>query len=113
MARNFVQEGDVMDLTAPYDVASGAGFLVGSLFAVALGAASNGGAVRGKTTGVFDLVKAASQAWTVGVKVYWDNTAKNCTTTVGSNTLIGVAAAAVGSGAGETTGRVRLNGTAA
>ena len=63
-------------------------------------------------TGVYDLPKTASQAWTVGAKVYWDNTAKACTTTVGSNTLIGIAVLAVGGGAGETTGRVRLNGAA-
>ena len=39
------------------------------------------------------------------------NTAKVCTTTVGTNTLIGVAVKAVGGTAGETTGTVRLNGS--
>ena len=47
----------------------------------------------------------------MGAKVYWDNTAKVCTTTVGTNTLIGVAVKAVGGTAGETTGTVRLNGS--
>jgi predicted RecA/RadA family phage recombinase len=57
-----------------------------------------------------DLTKAASQAWTAGAKVYWDNTAKRVTNVASGNTLIGVAVLAVGAGAEEVVGRVRLNG---
>lgn len=106
--KNYVQPGNVVTLTAPYALTSGKGFLVGSLFAVATTDADNGATVEGVTTGVFDLVKVGSQAWTQGVAVYWDNTNKYCTTTATDNTLIGHAIVAVGSGAGETTGRVRL-----
>jgi predicted RecA/RadA family phage recombinase len=106
--KNFVQPGHTMTVAAPYAVASGAGCLVGSLFGVASAAASSGADVEIVTEGVFDLVKAGSQAWTVGARIYWDDTANVCTTTAASNKLIGVAAAAVGSGAGETIGRVRL-----
>jgi predicted RecA/RadA family phage recombinase len=109
--KNFIQEGDVLTLAAPYAVASGAGALVGSIFGVSAGTLANGVEGEFQVEGVFELAKAASQAWTVGVKVYWDNTAKNCTTTAMSNTLIGVAVAAVGSGAGEVLGKVRLNGS--
>lgn len=108
MATNFIQAGAVLSLLAPYDVAAGAGMLVGSLFAVAQKAALNGAAVEGATEGVWALAKAGSQAWTVGAKIYWDNTNKVCTNVATGNTLIGVAVAAVGSGAGETIGRVRL-----
>lgn len=108
--KNFVQAGDVLDLTAPYQVTSGAGFLVGSIFAVANGDAANGAAVRGTVAGVFDLIKTGTQAWTVGARIYWDDTAKNCTTTASTNKLIGVAVVAVGAGAGETIGRVKLTG---
>ncbi len=108
--KNYIQEGDVISVTAPYNVASGAGCLVGSLFGVATTTVLSGAAVEIATEGVFDLVKAGSQAWTVGVRVYWDDSAKACTTTASTNKLIGVAVAAVGSGAGETTGRVRLSG---
>lgn len=111
MATNYVQHGDVVTVPAPYDLASGAGALVGALFGVAMCAAMSGAEVELKTTGVHDMPKAASQAWTVGAKVYWDNTAKVATTVPTSNTLIGCALAAVGGGAGETVGRVRLNGT--
>lgn len=107
--KNFIQPGDTIDVTAPYDVASGAGALVGSLFGVAAKAALSGASVPLAVTGVFDLVKTGSQAWTVGARIYWDDTAKACTTTASTNKLIGVAVAAVGSGAGETVGRVRLS----
>jgi predicted RecA/RadA family phage recombinase len=40
--------------------------------------------------------------------IYWDNTAKECTTTVGSNKLIGTAALAATNPS--STGTVRLNG---
>ncbi len=107
----FVEDGEIVEVTAPYDVASGAGFLVGVLFAVAVASALSGALLNGRRRGVFDLPKAPSQAWTAWTtKIYWDNTAKVLTSTVGSNTLVGVAAAAVGSGAGETTGRVLLTG---
>lgn len=106
--KNFIQDGDTLTVTAPYALLSGQGCLVGSIFGVACSDALISTEVEIKTTGVFDLVKAGSQEWTVGARIYWDDTAKVCTTTAASNKLIGVAAAAVGSGAGETIGRVRL-----
>lgn len=107
--KNYVQPGNTITLTAPYDVASGDGLLVGAIFGVATGAAVNGNPIEAALVGVFDLTKVGSQAWAVGDKIYWDNTAKQATKTPTSNTLIGVAIEAVGSGAGETIGRVRLN----
>ena len=110
--KNYVQPGNTITLTAPYAVSSGDGLLVGSIFGVAAGTAALGEAVEAALTGVYDLKKVASQAWAAGDKVYWDNTNKEATKTVGTNTLIGAAVEAVGNGAGETIGRVRLNGTA-
>ncbi|WP_376800193.1 capsid cement protein [Candidatus Raskinella chloraquaticus] len=40
--------------------------------------------------------------WTVGTLVYWDDTNKRCTTVATANLLIGVAAAAVAGGAGNS-----------
>ncbi len=110
--KTYIQRGDVLDLTAPYAVASGAGFLVGSIFAVAQSAAANGAAVSGLTVGVVDLAKTDSQAWTVGARIYWDDTTKLCTTAAaaGANKLIGVAVAAVAGTAGLIVGRVKLTG---
>ena len=107
--KNYVQPGNTITLTAPYAVASGDGLLVGSIFGVAAGTAASGEPVETALTGVYDLKKVASQAWSVGDKVYWDNTAKEATKTTTSNTLIGVATEAVAGGAGDVVGRVRLN----
>jgi predicted RecA/RadA family phage recombinase len=103
--KNFVQPGDNLDLAAPRALTSGAGFLVGSIFAVASVDAAQGATLAGVTRGVFDLPKAAG-AVTQGQKIYWDNTAFVVTTTVGSNTQIGVATAAAASG--DATARVKL-----
>lgn len=109
MAKNFIQPGGTITLTAPYAVTSGDGLLVGAIFGVAAGDAASGATVEAALTGVLDLTKIGSQAWSVGAKVYWDDTNKRTTSVATSNTLIGVATEAVAGGAGDTIGRVRLN----
>lgn len=107
--KNYVQPGKTITLTAPYAVAAGDGLLVGAIFGVAIAAAANAEPVEAALAGVFDLKKVGSQAWAVGDKIYWDNTAKETTKTATANTLIGVAIEAVANGAGDIVGRVRLN----
>jgi len=107
---NAIQDGKVLTLTAPYAVASGAGALVGSIFAVAAAAVANGATGEFQRTGVFELAKTSAQAWTVGAKIYWDNTNKECTTTSSGNTLIGVATAVAANPS--STGYVLLDGAA-
>jgi len=58
--KNFVHRGEVLSLTAPYDVLSGAGFKIGTIFAVASGDAVSGAAVEGQVKGVVRIVKDAS-----------------------------------------------------
>jgi predicted RecA/RadA family phage recombinase len=110
--KNYVQAGDTIVVAAPYDRTSGQGAQVGQIFGVCTADAVSGADVALKLTGVFDLNKVGSQAWTVGALVYWDNSNKRCTTVATGNLLIGAAVQAVDSGAGSTTGRVRLNGVA-
>jgi len=111
--KNFVQHGKTCTFTAPYDVSSGDGFLVGSIFAVANADAKSGEEVEGDCEGVFDLTRetGASTNFTAGTKVYWDNTNKRTTKTATSNTLIG--AALLDAAVDDATARVRLNGTVA
>ena len=109
--KNFIQPGNTITLTAPAAVTSGAGVLIGSIFGIAAHDAASGDPVEVVTTGVFDLNKVGAQAWAVGDKVYWDNTNTRATTVATDNTLIGTALGIVGSGADETSGRVRLNGS--
>lgn len=106
--KNYIQKGEVLTLVAPAAVSSGDGLLVGSVFAVALSDAESGADVEAQVCGVFELPKA-SGAVTQGAKLYWDNTAKDVTTTSTSNTLIGVAVEAAASG--DATVIVRLNGS--
>jgi predicted RecA/RadA family phage recombinase len=106
--RNYIQDGTIVTLAAPYAVASGAGMLVGSLFGVATSAADNGAEVEAITRGVADITALSTDTGSVGAKVYWDNTNKRCTVTATDNSLIGVLLAAKTNG--QTTMRVRLNG---
>jgi predicted RecA/RadA family phage recombinase len=108
--KTYIQPGHAITLLAPYAVDSGDGLLVGAIFGVASHDAASGAEVETQLTGVLDLAKTASQAWTAGAKVYWDNSAKRVTNVASGNTLIGVAVLAVGGGADEAVGRVRLNG---
>lgn len=106
--KNYVQDGDTLDLLAPYDVLSGAGFKVGSIIAIAVADALSGAAVQGVTEGVYDVKKTSAQAWTVGAKIYWDDTAKEFTSVSTSNTLVGAATAIAANPS--STGYVKLDG---
>lgn len=108
---NYIQPGDVIQVTAPYEVSAGEGCLVGNLFGIAATDSDSGGTAQLKTTGVFDVAKVSAQAWaTVGLLIYWDDSAKLFTTTSSGNELVGVNTATAGNPSG--TGRVRLNGSA-
>lgn len=106
--KNFVQDGEVITLPAPYDVASGAGLLVGTIVGIATNTALSGADVEVQTCGVFDVAKVSAQAWTVGATIYWDNAAKNFTTVSSANTKAGVAVAVAANPS--AVGRIRLNG---
>jgi predicted RecA/RadA family phage recombinase len=110
MSKLFSQPGEVITLAAPYDRTAGQGALVGALFGVAMSDVLNTVSGQFAIEGVHTLAKATGQTWTQGALIYWDNAAKNCTTTSTSNTRIGCAMQAQASG--DTTGLVRLNGIA-
>ena len=106
MAKNYIQEGDTIIITAPSALASGGPVLIGSIFGVAANDIANGADGPINLTGVYDLPKTAAQAWTAGVLIYWSGTA--CTNVAATNKLIGIATRA--QLAADTIGRVRLNG---
>src|SRR5690349_14065422 len=93
--KTFVQNGEAIELVAPYDRLSGEGALVGSIFGVATVDVLSTATANFITQGVVTLRKTSAQAWTLGVLIYWDNTNKEATTAAaaGANKLIGVAAA--------------------
>lgn len=107
--KNLVRQNATnLTLPAPYPVASGNGALIGSIFGVASTDAAIGADCVFVTRGEYTFPKVASQAWTLGSKIYWDNTARNMTNVAGTNTLVGVATKLVGAGATEVIGQVKL-----
>jgi predicted RecA/RadA family phage recombinase len=105
--KNYIQPGHILTLVAPYIVASGAGALVDGVFGVAtvdLAAAASG---EFQVCGVFDLAKTSAQAWTLGQKIYWDNTNKRCDSNATLGPEIGVATEVAANPS--ATGKVRLN----
>jgi len=105
--KNFIQSGTVVPLVAPADVSSGDGVLVGSLFGIAATDATAGASVACKLECVFELPKAAEDV-SQGADLFWDDAAKNLTTTASGNTLVAKAITAAGTGV--PTVRARLNG---
>jgi predicted RecA/RadA family phage recombinase len=105
--QNFVHQGITLTLTAPYAVNSGGGVKVGNIFGVAASTHIQGDSMEAMVQGVFDLAKDAS-VFAQGDLVYWDDTAKAATSTVGANLLIGTAEQAQLTG--DATVRVKLFG---
>ncbi len=107
--RNSLFSGNNVTLPAPYALTSGQVAQVGSIIGVAQGAAASGADVVLVRQGVFTLTKATGQAWAIGATLYWDNAARNVTTVLTGNKMIGAAFAAAL--AADTVGQVLLDGT--
>ena len=70
--KNYVQEGDVLTVSAPANVLSGAVAIVGSIYGVAAFDALSGADVEVQVEGVFTLTKVTTDVVAVGDKLYWD-----------------------------------------
>ena len=90
MAQNHVCKGEVMQVLLAAAITSGKGIKVGTVIGVALNTGEIGDTVEVMINGVFTLPKAAG-AMTQGALLYWDDTAKNITTTAASNAIAGIA----------------------
>lgn len=105
MAQNHICRGDVMQVVLAAAITSGAGIKVGTVIGVALNTGGIGDQVEVMINGVFAITKATG-AISQGALVYWDDTAKNITTTSSGNTLAGFAYDAALSG--DATVNVKL-----
>jgi predicted RecA/RadA family phage recombinase len=103
--KNYVQEGKVLEVTAPYALSSGDGCKVGDIFGIAAADYLISAAAQIEVEGVFDIAKDSS-VFAQGADVYWDDSGKTATSTAGSNILIGVAVVAALTGG--ATVRVKL-----
>ncbi|CAN7202102.1 DUF2190 family protein [Rhizobium sp. LjRoot30] len=107
--KNFIAESDIVEVTAPADVASGDIVAVGGLIGIAVSSALSGKTVALKTTGTFELKKTSNQAWSsAGLTIYRDASTGLATTTASTNPPIGVNLAVAANPS--ATGTVRLNG---
>lgn len=105
--RNFIQPGKVLTAVAPTGgVVSGKFYKIGLIFGVAATTAAEGLAFELAIGEVYEFPKVSAEAWTFGQAIYAD-AAGIMTTTVGSNTKVGVAAAPSANPSG--SGLVRLN----
>jgi predicted RecA/RadA family phage recombinase len=107
--KNFVQEGDIVTVTAPSAVASGDFVQVGRIRGIAVTSAASGEQVELQTEGVFDIPKTGSEEFaTVGLPVYCvlaGNGVKTVTTaSTTANVLVGINLAT----SGAVTGNLRV-----
>ena len=107
--KNYIQTGDNLTLPAPYDVDSGDGALIGSIFGVAAGDALSGADADLVTRGVFELPKTSALAISIGDQLWWHDDTKVVNKTSASGTLIGVAVSAAVNPSASV--QVRLNGS--
>jgi predicted RecA/RadA family phage recombinase len=106
---NYEQPGDFVEFTAPSGgVVSGTPKMIGQILVIPTVTAAQGARFNGAIVGVYKVTKVGSQAWAEGAVVFWNGTA--FTTAGAGNFQAGIATRAVGAGAGETTGYVRLDG---
>jgi len=108
--KTFIQEGNIVSVTAAANIASGDGVLVGSIFGVAAADAVAGEEVEIATTGVYELPKLSTAVIAQGGRVAWDDTAKEIVPPGIGLYPVGTATEAAGSGV--TKVKVRLDGIA-
>ena len=111
--KNYVSAGSTLTFTnsTAAAIASGAGVVLGTIFGIANGPVAVGAEGVLNLVGEYEMPKAGAQAWALGAAIYWNATTGVATTVASGSTLIGVATRAVAGGAGDTVGRVRLNGS--
>lgn len=109
MARNFVHNGNIPTVLAPWNVNSGDVVIIGQMFGIAQSSAASGANVAIQTGGAHTLRKlnGASTSIAAGANCYWDNTNSNVTFSATSNTRLGVALVAAANADVSIT--VRLN----
>ncbi|UGQ45085.1 DUF2190 family protein [Massilia endophytica] len=109
MAKNYVQEGGVLDYTNSTGAAilSGALVVLNKRVGVALADIAIGATASVAVEGVFTLPKLSTDDTKLGEELYWDAANSRLTETASGNTKAGFAAA--DAGAGVATVALKLN----
>jgi predicted RecA/RadA family phage recombinase len=99
--KNFVQEGDVITITAPTGgTTSGVGVLIGALFGVATETVAAGVTTTIVVDGVVEIAKTSALAIAVGDRLFWDDTNKVVNKTATAQQHVGVAVEAAANPSG-------------
>ncbi|QLB44803.1 DUF2190 family protein [Mannheimia pernigra] len=106
MAKNYIQDGNTVRLTATKAVTSGDVIVTEDLIAIAVTDAAKHDAVVGLTTGVFNVKAKQADDIKQGAVLYWSED-EGATLTAGSNKRLGIAWKA--SGTSSTTVDVKIN----
>lgn len=112
---NYIGPGKNITVTFPYQRNSGQGLLVGGLFGVAFQTTASGSTGVMVTEGQFTgLAKASGtgEAWAVGDRLFWDDSAKNLTKNSTGKFPVGVCLEAIATGV-TTAGQVKIGPTVA
>jgi len=102
--KNYIQEGDCIEITASGAITSGQIVEVGALAGVSAGTYASGDVAVINLCGVYEVPKTAG-AVTLGAKLY-SNASGSATTTASTNVFLGYAFSAQESG--DATVKVRL-----
>lgn len=95
--KNYVQDGETLDLTPSANVASGVGYLFGAaLFGVAVTDVASGATGAFVTEGVVEIAKTSALAISVGDRLFWvpGSSVVNKTSTAQQQVGVAVEAAA-------------------
>jgi predicted RecA/RadA family phage recombinase len=107
MAKNFVQPGKSLTVTAPTGgVLSGEGVLIGTLFGIAQYDAVEGAEVEILTEGVVEIPKTSALQIDVGDRLFWDATNKVVNKTATVQVCVGIAVSAAANPS--PSGRIKL-----
>ena len=90
MAKNYVQDGNTVRLTAAKAITSGGVVVSEDLIAIAITDAAKGEPVIGLTTGVFTVKAKQADDIKQGAVLYWSDT-DGATITAGTNKRLGIA----------------------
>ncbi|MGK5069207.1 DUF2190 family protein [Janthinobacterium sp. RT4P48] len=107
MAKNYIQEGNVLSYTATAAVASGAVVVIGKRIAIALADIAVGETGAITIEGVFKVAKLGTDVVGQGDLLYWDAANSRLTATAAGNALAGFAADPAGAAVG--TVNIKIN----
>lgn len=111
MAKNYVQNGDTLEVTAGAAIASGDVVVAGKFVGVAINDIANGEVGDIRVTGVWELAAKSADVIAVGDLLYWHTTNLELTKTATGAVFAGHAFTA--SGNGEVICQVKLSNATA